>query len=354
MQPDQLLRMLKLQQPDSVYLFIGPEAYRRSACRSLLLEKAVGEGDRVEGFTRLDLDTLSLAEVLDDARSMSLFAANRLIWVTSTESVLPRGRAAAADDSAGHEGDAELLASYCKSPTPGVVIVFDARKWDLDGEDKARIDRLRKFFSPVRSVVEFARMSPDQARLHARTIAAERGLAIKGAELDLLVETTGADASRIAIELEKLALFAQAQNRPVSAADIAALVPDAQESTIFALVDALARRDRRESMEVLDTLVKEGEYLPLALTFLGGLFRMALAAQEQGLRSAQEVLDHFQRQGVAMWRSRAVQIYAASAKFPKKKLEEALRSVFRADRDLKSTRPDDRLVMEEFVLRLTS
>ena len=52
-------------------------------------------------------------------------------------------------------------------------------------------------------------------------------------------------------------------------------------------------------------------------------------------------------------RSRAEQVYSASLKFPREKLEEAISSVFRADRDLKGSRPDDRIVMEDFVLRLT-
>ena len=52
------------------------------------------------------------------------------------------------------------------------------------------------------------------------------------AELALLLEATGGDASRIAIEIEKLRLFAGTA-RKVTAGDIAALVPDAQSSTIF-------------------------------------------------------------------------------------------------------------------------
>jgi DNA polymerase III delta subunit len=54
-----------------------------------------------------------------------------------------------------------------------------------------------------------------------------------------------------------------------------------------------------------------------------------------------------------MWRARAEQIHAASQRFPREKLEEGIQLVFRADRDLKSNRADDRVVMEEFVLRLT-
>jgi DNA polymerase-3 subunit delta len=356
MLPDQFVASLQRQAPAAVYLFVGPEGFRRGACRRALIEKVLPEEEREEGFVRHDLDELSLSEVLDDACSMSLFAGRRLLWVSAAESALPRGRAAAAaeeeEGGGGKEGGAELLAHYCKDPTPGVVIVFDAQKWDFDGEDKAKMDRLRKFYGGIQAVVEFPRFSPADARGFAQKLATEKRLNIGAAEIDLLVEATGADASRLASEIEKLALFA-GEGMKVTAADIASLVPDAQETTIFNLVNALARRNRTQSMELLDTLVREGEYLPLALTFLGGLFRLALAAQEQGLRSANDVQSFFSRQGIAMWRSRAEQIYTASARFSPEKLKEGLQLVFRADKDLKSSRVDDRIVMEEFVLHLT-
>ena len=83
-------------------------------------------------------------------------------------------------------------------------------------------------------------------------------------------------------KIEKLSLY----GKPVTAEDLPLLVPDARQSTIFALVNALGRRDRARALETLDALVREGEYLPLALTFLATQFRMALAAKEANLRGA--------------------------------------------------------------------
>jgi DNA polymerase III delta subunit len=54
-----------------------------------------------------------------------------------------------------------------------------------------------------------------------------------------------------------------------------------------------------------------------------------------------------------MWSSRAEQIYQTVGKFSKEQLERGLKLIFAADRDLRSARPDDRIVMERFVLELT-
>lgn len=343
MKPEHLLRDLEKKAPAPVYFFVGPETHRRRACRQALIDRVLpDEAAREEGVAIHDLDEISLAEAIDDARAMSLFAAARVIFVYSAESALPRGDTKETPAQ-------ELLAAYCADPTPGVVLVFDARRYDFDGEDKARMDRLLKFYAPVPAVVEFARLNPADARLFAQDLARQQGLRLGAAEIDALVEATAADASRLASEIEKLALH----GGPISTREIAELVPNASETTIFALVNALAARNRAQSLDLLDRLVRGGEYLPLALTFLGGIFRFALAAREQGLRGAQDVQSFFQRQGMTMWRARAEQIHAASQKFSAERLEEGIQLVFRADRDLKSSRADDRVVMEEFVLRLT-
>jgi DNA polymerase III delta subunit len=57
--------------------------------------------------------------------------------------------------------------------------------------------------------------------------------------------------------------------------------------------------------------------------------------------------------GVQMWSSRAEQVFQTVAKFSKPQLERAMQLTFTADTDLRSARPDDRIVMEQFILRLT-
>jgi len=348
--PQQLIRSLERQPPAPVYLFLGPEGWYRKACRDALIARALGPDSMDEGVTALDLDSHTLAEIIDDARAMSLFAPVRVIWVSNAESALPRGRAAEDSENAG----AALLSAYCSDPTPGTVLVFDARRYEFEGEDKAKTERLRKFYSGVQSVVEFPHPSTEESTSLAKQFCAQFSVDLDKAVFDLLLDATAGDPSRLHNEIQKLSLYAQGRGGKITRDDIFALVPNSSETTIFALVDALARRNRAQSMELLDRLVRDGEYLPLALTFLGGVFRMALAAREQKLRGAMDVQSYFQRLGLAMWRSRAEQIHAAAQRFSQEKLEEGIGLVFEADRDMKGARPDDRIIMENFVFRLTA
>jgi DNA polymerase-3 subunit delta len=347
--PDQFLDRLRRNAPAPAYLFLGTEIYQRSRCRRALLDQTLTPDDRENGFTQLDLEQTTMAAVLDDARSLSLFAPNRVVWVSGAEGVLPRGRSGDQEQGNG----ADELAEYLRNPTPGTVLVFEASRYDFEGEDRSKLERVQRFYSHIADVVEFRRYTIESARRLAQDLAREAGIQIGLSEIGLLVESLAGDAGRIAVEIEKLRLYT-GTNRKVTPDDILNLVPNAQASTIFTLVAALGRGDRKRSLESLDTLLREGEYLPLALTFLATQFRLAMVAHEAGLRTSQQIQAYFTKQGIRIWRDRADQIHQTVTALPKEKLSLAIEKVYCADRALRDTRPDDRVVMEEFVFSLTS
>jgi DNA polymerase III subunit delta len=347
MTPAQFLARVNRNEIPPVCLFLGQENYNRKRCREALVLAA--QGVEPEQY---DASETPLAAIIDDARAMSLFASTRLIFVIGAEAAMPRStRGAWSDDEeetgAGNSQAGELEA-YVRNPTPGVTLVFEATRWDIDGEDKAKSERVRKFFGAIPDAIEFRRFSTAEARGELDRIARAANLKLDPASAEALVEALAGDVGRIAVEIEKLSLY----GKPISLDDLPLLVPDARQSTIFALVNALGRKDRARSLETLDALVREGEYLPLALTFLATQFRMALVAKEANLRSASQVQGHFQRAGVQVWGARAEQIWQTAAKFSKPQLERGLKLIFETDRDLRSARPDDRTVVENFVIKL--
>jgi DNA polymerase III subunit delta len=348
--PAQLLAQIRQRKWPLVLLLLGPEAYDRRR-----LKQAMAASMPEGAMSEHDLTELSLAEVIDDARALSLFASERLIWILNAEAALPRTRSGDDEETEGGTvsatADTAPLAAYVKDPTPGVTLVFEAMRFDFEGDDKRKQERVRKFYSAIPDVVELRRYRAQEARGEAENLARQAGIRMNASTLDLLVEALGADMARIAVEIEKLALFAG--GRPVGADEIAAVVPDARSVTIFALVNALGRRDRVRSLELLDTLVKEGEYLPLVLAFLSTQFRMALVAREAGLRSTGQIQTHFTRMGMAMWFSRAEQVQETVTRFSQPQLESAVQWLYRADSGLRDARPDDRTIMEQFVVELT-
>ena len=111
-------------------------------------------------------------------------------------------------------------------------MVFECSRYEFSGDDKAKLDRVVKFYSAIPDVVEFRPFTPESLRFLAQELIKQRKLKLGGAELAFLVEVIGGDATRLAVEIEKLALFAGTE-RKVTLDDIRAVVPSASQSTIF-------------------------------------------------------------------------------------------------------------------------
>jgi DNA polymerase-3 subunit delta len=353
MTPEQLQSAISKGQPlAAAYLFLGQEGYQRKLCKDALLERVLPGDAKTEGLTQLDLEEITLREIIDDARSLSLFTTDRIIWVKSAEEALPRRLASSAESEENTDSPGDLLTAYLKAATPGTVVVFECSRYDFAGDDRAKLERVQRFYSAVPATVEFRHYTPETSRYLAQDLAKKAGIKLAGAELAMLLEAVAGDASRLAVEIEKLRLFTGTE-RKVTAEDLSTIVPHAAQATIFGLVNALGRRDRVEAFRALEILMREGEYLPLALTFLSTQFRLALAAKEAKLSSAQQAQAFFSKMGVRMWRERAEQTVATAAAFTRDHLAHALAMIYETDKKFRDGYRDDRIVMELLIVALT-
>ena len=80
---------------------------------------------------------------------------------------------------------------------------------------------------------------------------------------------------------------------------------------------------------------------------------VCLRSKEAKLSNASQIQAYFTKQGTPMWRSRAEQVAQTAAAFPVEKLRTAAIKIYETDKALRDARPDDRTVMERFVLELT-
>jgi DNA polymerase-3 subunit delta len=350
MKPKALLAQLEKGPPAAGYLFLGNELFFRDRCRQALIQAALGEAAASgEGLTEFDLKEQPLRRLLDEARTFSLFASARLIIGSNADAALPR-RVTTRSDSP----DAAALAGYFKDPTPGVTILLECRRfgWN-DREEKDKLERVAKFFAAVPQTVEMAPLTAEEALAVSQRLAKQHKLDVAPDLLAELVEMLGNDLARLSSDLEKLALYLGGQ-RAVTRQDLEVLIPEARQSGVFELTDALARKDRPRALDLVDTLAKTGEYWPLQLSMLARLFRQALAAKEQGARGVPQITRLFQAQGTQMWPARARQILDVGQKFSRLELERALIALFHADRDLRRDHPSDRIIIEQLVVKMTA
>ena len=356
MTPKQFLRQVEKPPLQPAYLLLGNELFYRDRCRRTLIRTALGEAaieaGSPEGLVEIDLSEQPLSRLIDEARTLSLFASARVIVGSSAEAVLPRG-AAVAKSSKAAKG-LEALAAYVGKPSPGVVLLLESARYDWGNrDDKSRIDRVVRAYSKSVEIVELVRLTPSEALKTATSLAKQLKLGISSALLSELVDTLGSDMARLAGELEKLALCVGPDGE-VTGKHIELLIPEARQRGVFEFSEALSKGDRLRALDVLSTLARTGTSWPMQISLIASLFRQALAAKEQRVRNANQVTQLFSGHGIRIWPVRARQVLDIGRHFSQQQLETALTQLSQADRDLRRERPSDRLIMEQLVLSLTS
>lgn len=348
LKPVDLIKTLrKGGQPAPGYLFLGAEPFYRSRCKQAVRDAVLGSDPDETAAVEVDLGERALSDLIDEARTQSLFVSERLIVGRGAEHAVPRttGRAAKAEQ--------QMVQDYFQDPEPGTVVVIEATRYDSrDRDEKRKIERVGKFFGSVPVHVELHPLSAAEAQFVGKHLAKQLGVGIDPKVLASLVDMLGSDAFRIENELQKLSLYA-GKDAAVTAADLDALVPEARQSGIFEFSQALAARDRARALLLLDTMSREGMYWPLQLNLIAGLFRQALAAKELGIRKAGQIGTQFKSFGLSVWSERARQIEGIVSRFRLDELRVALIAIYEADKRLRSAVPDDRVAVEMLVMQLT-
>lgn len=101
--------------------------------------------------------------------------------------------------------------------------------------------------------------------------------------LDVLIRTAGNDLWRLSHEIQKLATFKSVPS--LTRYDVEALVEPMVASDIFATIDAISTRNKKQALSLLGIHEKHGDSLFYILSMLGFQFRTLLAVKEMINRS---------------------------------------------------------------------
>jgi DNA polymerase-3 subunit delta len=156
------------------------------------------------------------------------------------------------------------------------------------------IDKRRSFFKQLAKLADlqtFDRIDSsksgwqEDAEALVETLAQARQLSLEPGAAELLALRTGGDRRTLLSELEKLSLYAAGNPgdppRSLREIDVRTLVPTTAETVIFELGNALATRDTRRSLELLEQLLKQEES-PIAILLVAIIptFRNLLAVKD--------------------------------------------------------------------------
>ncbi|MGH9580602.1 MAG: DNA polymerase III subunit delta, partial [Terriglobales bacterium] len=173
------------------YVFVGDEAFFRHRCRAAILDHLVPPDLRDFAIHELELSPVSVAEVLNRARTPSLMAPFQVFFVRGVKNLYGRGS---------HQEEFAAIEAYVKHPNPDAVILFladhisipaDARRIEL--ADRDRYERIRETLGAFCGIVELARVEEGEGVRWITETAAARGVKMEPDAARELVDALGAD-----------------------------------------------------------------------------------------------------------------------------------------------------------------
>jgi DNA polymerase-3 subunit delta len=237
-EPD-LLRAIERGEIASIYCLHGPERFLIDRVLAALRRRILGATGDASGCNceLFDLKEVTLIDVLAAARTLPMFAKQRLVIARGLEQVKAEGL--------------EPLTAYAAHPNPSTCLVLLAEK--VDG-------RLRAFLALRKAgfLHEFARLKDRDLGPFIAREAKTRGLAIDSDAAEALANAAGPDLGRLMQALEQLEIYAGKAGR-ISRAQIEELVPESRERNVFELTKAIGTGDTRRALQLVTNMLRNRE-----------------------------------------------------------------------------------------------
>lgn len=312
------------------------------------LARIKGELDS-DGMLSSNTDVLDGREVSPEqlmaiCDTMPFLSAHRLVVV---EGLLKRfdpperprrgARAARRGDTEALERWRGLVDYAQRMPDTTTLVLVDG---ELSGDNP-----LVKALSPAGQVREFRLLRPGAVLQWILERAQNQGIDISPAAARLLADLVGNKLWLLASELEKLAAYAQ--GRRIEGADVRALVSEARQVSIFAMVDAIVEKRAAVALRLLRQLTKDGAEGGYVLAMVVRQYRLIIQAREL-MTAGLPTREIGQRLGVT---SEFVlqRILDQAQRYSLARLKAAYRRLLEADVGVKRGHYDEELALELLV-----
>ena len=202
-----------------VYVIHGQEAFLRSRAHARVVDEVLGGRKDQLCCAEFDGPEATVADVLDEARTGSLFGGQKLIVVRDADVLISENRGA--------------FERYLDNPSPGAALLLEVKSWP-------KTTRLYKKAAAIGEAIPCE--SPKRGQIPGFIVREAKASFNKRLDAGAgrrLQELIGDDLGLLFNELDKLSLFVGSRDA-IAVTDIDALCGHWREESIFEITDAMA------------------------------------------------------------------------------------------------------------------
>ena len=244
----ELLRDLKAKKYAPIYLLQGDEPFYIDIVCKYIEDNALSEAEKAFNQVTLYGKDTTWQNVQDNARQLPFMGERKVVLLKEAQSMKEIG---------------ELL-RYCEKPVPSTVLVLCYKYGVLDKRTK-----LSKVLTDKAVVLDSTRLYDNQLPDWISKYLQEKKLQTNIENAALIAESLGNDLSKIANELDKLALNV-ASGSIVTAEHIQEYIGISKDFNVFELQTALGKRDTLKVYQIVNYFIANPKDNPL-VKLLGSL-----------------------------------------------------------------------------------
>ncbi len=236
--------------PALCYLY-GEESFLVDRLTKKLLDAAIDSSLKDFNLNVFFGNEVKGVEVADAALTLPMFADRRAVLVKRADLM---------------KADAlDALMTYIKNPAASTCLIFNGVK----------IDQRKKFFQELKkqnALIEFKKMYDNKLSAFIVAEATAQGKKIESSAADLLSFLIGNNLQELSSQIEKLVVYVG--NKPgITLDDVRVLASSSKTFTVFELAGFLGLKDLSRSLKSLDTLIRNGDDVPMMIGALSRHFR---------------------------------------------------------------------------------
>ncbi|MBQ7634118.1 MAG: DNA polymerase III subunit delta [Bacteroidaceae bacterium] len=249
--PESVMADVRAGNIKPVYLLMGTENYYIDRLEAELVDALVPEGLRDWAMITLFGAETDVETVVTTARGFPMGGDRLVVVLKEAQNLQEFAR----------------LETYLKQPQPTTVLLITYRGGVADGRTKA-VQLIKK----QGVVYESAKVYENKLPAFITSYLKAKNLTIEPAAANLMAEHIGADLSRMAGELDKLAIALPEGQNKVSAELVAGHIGVSKEFNIFELTDALGMKNAKKAFQIAKYFDSNPKANPIQKT-LPALFR---------------------------------------------------------------------------------
>lgn len=313
-----------------IYVIAGKEESLVNAhCRELL-DKLLESSQRTTGLFDADASSVSASEVLDELRTSPFLTDKRVVLVKDADKFISANRTP--------------LEKYFDNPCPTGRLIFTVRSWDartILAKKLAKAGKLIKVTQPKRSELP-SRLIKYASEAHDKKLSRDTA--------SLLIELSGDELPQLYSEIDKLALFADAE-KAITTKHIESLIGHNRLFNAFTVIDAVIAGNIAVALERLRGMFAQDK--SAGFTVVGAFayhFRRMFSAKamlEKGARTVEVA------RRCNIW-SQQDKFFAQLRRINLKQIGGHIKQLAETDYAIKSGQTKPHIAMEQFILKLST